>query len=679
MKLGPVLRWRNLLVLGICLKVLLALLFSSGFSDVLFRPFIEWFLDNGGNPYLHFHLNPSGEAFPYPPLMLYLMSIALLPVHWLAGEVVVLQNLFFKLPLLVADLLVLGLLLRSFPNRKLAVLGFWFFSPIVLYSTYAHAQLDIIPTALFFAAIYFLQHRRWQQSALLLALALSTKLHLMAILPIVGIYLLRQYGWRRLGIYVGIVGGVWGLLTLPFSLDNSFWAYIFGDKQPQLLYSTFYRINDLKVYLPVLVLLVLTLRFFNYRKANADLLYSFLALTLALFVMLITPSPAWYLWMMPFLVMFFVKFYQEDRRLLYLYAALHGVYLVYFLGFHTGETYNLAWLGKAFYPHITPNEKLYNLAFTTLLATMGALLYAVYSLGLRSNQVYRKRHATVIGIGGDSGTGKTTLLKDIKAMLGYRMQELEGDADHRWERGDQNWKQYTHLDPKANQLHQQAAQVQALKFGRSIFRREYDHSTGKFTTPERISSKDFILLSGLHPFYLPQMRQLIDMKIYLDTDENLRRHWKILRDTAKRGYSATQILEQIESRMPDARKHIYPQKDYADLTISYFSETAYTPGDPHARPSLQQRFTFSTSLPADPLLEVLYPLPLDWNYQPDLATQYILIPNEPADLHIASLARQLIPNLDELLGEHVQWQSGYRGLTQLVILYFLSHKMMQDG
>jgi hypothetical protein len=46
---------------------------------------------------------------------------------------------------------------------------------------------------------------------------------------------------------------------------------------------------------------------------------------------------------------------------------------------------------------------------------------------------------------------------------------------------------------------------------------------------------------------------------------------------------------------------------------------------------------------------------------------------------VAALANALIPNVDELLGDAVVWQTGFRGLSQLVILYCLSHKMMQDG
>ena len=103
-----------------------------------------------------------------------------------------------------------------------------------------------------------------------------------------------------------------------------------------------------------------------------------------------------------------------------------------------------------------------------------------------------------------------------------------------------------------------------------IFRSEYEHSNGKFSIPKKVKPKEFIVIAGLHPFYLPKLRKNIDLKIYIDTDESLRRHWKIIRDTKKRGYSTQKIVEQIETRMDDAVKYIYPQKDYADMIIKYY-------------------------------------------------------------------------------------------------------------
>ena len=54
---------------------------------------------------------------------------------------------------------------------------------------------------------------------------------------------------------------------------------------------------------------------------------------------------------------------------------------------------------------------------------------------------------------------------------------------------------------------------------------------------KKVEPKDFIVIAGLHPFYLPKLRKNIDLKIYIDTDDKLRRHWKIIRDTKQRGYN----------------------------------------------------------------------------------------------------------------------------------------------
>ncbi len=71
----------------------------------------------------------------------------------------------------------------------------------------------------------------------------------------------------------------------------------------------------------------------------------------------------------------------------------------------------------------------------------------------------------MIGIAGDSGAGKTRLLEKIEHLFGTGKDILflEGDGDHRWERGDENWEQYTALDPQANYLYRQAENIKNLR------------------------------------------------------------------------------------------------------------------------------------------------------------------------------------------------------------------------
>lgn len=158
------------------------------------------------------------------------------------------------------------------------------------------------------------------------------------------------------------------------------------------------------------------------------------------------------------------------------------------------------------------------------------------------------------------GTGKDVLF-------------IEGDGDHRWARNDKNWEQFTALGPQANYLYRQAEDIRRLKKGNHVFRAEYDHNTGSLTVPRKVNTKKYIALSGLHSLYLPALRDELDLKIFMDTDNELRNYWKIERDTKTRGHSKEEIVEQIRKRLPDAEKYIYPQKAYADLVITYFDKT----------------------------------------------------------------------------------------------------------
>ena len=115
------------------------------------------------------------------------------------------------------------------------------------------------------------------------------------------------------------------------------------------------------------------------------------------------------------------------------------------------------------------------------------------------------------------------MLELINSLLGRKeVLEIEGDGDHKWERGEEMWNSYTHLDPRANFLYRQALDLQMLREGKNVYRVEYDHSTGKFSEKHRVVPRKYIVVCGLHSLYLPQMRRSLDLKIYMDTEETLR-------------------------------------------------------------------------------------------------------------------------------------------------------------
>jgi uridine kinase len=303
-------------------------------------------------------------------------------------------------------------------------------------------------------------------------------------------------------------------------------------------------------------------------------------------------------------------------------------------------------------------------------------MYRFYNYGLRSNSIYSKRTNLTIGIGGDSGVGKTMLLKRLDELFGERMLQIEGDGEHKWERGDSNWAQFTHLDPKANYIHKQAEAIQALKNHKTIFRSVYNHSDGKFSEPIQVFPKEFIVIAGLHPFYLPKSRKIIDIKIFVNTDEQLRRHWKILRDTKKRGYDVHRIQEQIEARRDDAQKYIYPQKDYADIIIEFYPLNEFILGDSSQDITLCLKLTFDANVYAELIVQRLIGNIL-WDYNSDLKTQYLDV-RELENFNFEEIAFEVIPNIQEILYPSSKWSSGYDGLIQLICLLMISEKLKES-
>jgi len=174
-----------------------------------------------------------------------------------------------------------------------------------------------------------------------------------------------------------------------------------------------------------------------------------------------------------------------------------------------------------------------------------------------------------IAICGDSGAGKSVLSNVLKNLFCNSI-VLEGDRYHKWERSDDSWKNITHLNPTANHITKMQRDVFNLKMGNTIYQVDYDHNTGKFTSPQPVNSSENLIVCGLHSLYNNQ-GALYDLKIFMDTERNLKTKWKVKRDVCTRGYTMQQVLSSITKREEDYYTHILPQKKYADVIIKFFS------------------------------------------------------------------------------------------------------------
>lgn len=684
--------WRLLLPTGrelwlllpvVAVKILLIFLFSSDYQDKLFIPFVSHFLDNFDNPWSYFLGHPSGIEFPYHPLMLYILAIFYAPYHYLVGSPSALGSFFFQLPSLLSDLCIYVVLRNLFPKNINQLLIVYFLSPIIIYAVYMHSQLDLLPTAVFFVSIFLLTKGKSKLSAVGFGIAVCIKLHVIAGLPLLLIYINKHSGRLATLKYLIISGLIYLIVCYPYLLSEGFYRLVLANEKNALVYTATYDIGSMSIYILYLLIIIIYSRFFFYHKTNNDLLYSFLAMLFSLFVLVIEPAPGWYIWLVPFVSILYIKLGKRDNRMYFAWAALSTAYIFFFIFFYSSKYVDLTLLGQAVNLKIT-NSHLINTSFTMLEAALLGNIIIFYRYGVRSNATYKRQFATVIGISGDSGSGKTTLLRDIRGLLGtgiFDKQEgvlgIEGDGDHKWERNHEMWSRYTHLDPKANYLHRQADNLLALKRGSKVYRSDYDHTTGTFTKSCPVEPQQYIVLSGLHTLYLPKMRKIIDVKIFLDTDETLRRHWKIIRDMSKRGYDSQKLLDQLDARTRDSVRYIQPQKEFADIIIRYFTEDHYTLGDPSSVPHINLQITLDASIPLEEVILEIEKKGIDifWEYSEDLQTQHLIL-REPVDRQLVDqLSQKIISNPEEVIRSRPIWASGHRRMVQLILLLVLSEKL----
>jgi phosphoribulokinase len=177
----------------------------------------------------------------------------------------------------------------------------------------------------------------------------------------------------------------------------------------------------------------------------------------------------------------------------------------------------------------------------------------------------------ILGIVGDSAAGKTTLTRGLAQVFGEEnVMAICTDDYHRYDRQQRAEMGISALHPDCNYLDIIEQHLDLLRRGRSILKPIYNHSTGKFDPPEYIEPRKYVIVEGLLGYSTRQMRESYDVKVYLAPPESLRASWKIKRDTRKRGYTDEQVLEQLKKREPDSEAYIRPQREWADVVVSFY-------------------------------------------------------------------------------------------------------------
>ena len=178
----------------------------------------------------------------------------------------------------------------------------------------------------------------------------------------------------------------------------------------------------------------------------------------------------------------------------------------------------------------------------------------------------------VIGISGGTGSGKTTVANKIVAEVGANnVVYLQQDSYYR-NLGDMPLEikrhvNFDHPDALDNDL--LINHLETLKAGESIDQPVYDYSTHSRTSATRhIEPRPIIILEGILVFYSPELRGMMDLKIFVDTDADIRFIRRLQRDLEDRGRSPRSVIEQYQTTVrPMHLQFVEPSKRYADIII----------------------------------------------------------------------------------------------------------------
>ncbi|HON81284.1 MAG TPA: phosphoribulokinase [Methanoregulaceae archaeon] len=174
----------------------------------------------------------------------------------------------------------------------------------------------------------------------------------------------------------------------------------------------------------------------------------------------------------------------------------------------------------------------------------------------------------VIGVAGDSGSGKSTFTATLRNLFGDRLvSTITLDDYHCLDREERRIRNITPLAPEANNLEGLEQDLRLLKAGTPVMKKVYNHKTGKLEGPVEFSPPKILILEGLHTLFTPRLRRLVDFSLYVDPAPDVKREWKVKRDVDKRGYSEQEVMDEIRRRQADYSRYIAPQREYADAVI----------------------------------------------------------------------------------------------------------------
>lgn len=611
----------------------------------------------------------SNLAFPYG----YAMWLALLPASIFCKFLGVSLISGYKFTLLVADLLLFGLLEKLIKKDEIILFYYWL-SPIVIFAIYGLGLNDIIPVLFLSLSLFYIKRNQLNWSGFYSAIAISAKISMGMALPFILIYLYVNKSLRG-DLLSFLKVFIFTLLVLftPFIFSPAAIEMLFQNPEiSKVLNLTLKLSTGIVIYIVPLIYVLMTYFFWRLKRLNFDLLFSAIGITFFMILLFIPCMLGWFLWCIPFLINYQSISGRITTFLILLFSSLYlfGTLLTTPLKVFFNKTFLL----ERFVSHF-----LFETMIQTSIFILGFLLIVrFWREAFFQSDFYRlSRKPLLVGISGDSASGKDTFVINITKIFGeFNTTKVSGDDYHLWDRHKPIWKFMTHLNPMANDLERFLEDIILLKGGKEILSKKYDHTSGKLKSFEKAESNDLILVSGLHTFTNPLLRECFDLKVFLDIDEDLRKFFKIKRDTTERKKSKISVLNDLKDRKVDSIRFIKPQIKYADLVFSIQPTSQISLKNLKKSPLPQLRLVVTTKdgLNMGSLYRTLIGicgLHVDFALDSN-GCSVMSIDGDVKSEDIKLASEILCKRFLQFLDVSPQWEAGIPGLMQLVSLYHIN-------
>lgn len=637
-------------------------------SMLSFDPWAAWIASEG-----------TPAAFPYG----YAMWFSFLPLTLIAKALGLPLIYAHQITLLIVDFCLLLVLRLLLPDRgRLLLLAYWL-SPIVILASYGLGLNDLIPLLLLCLSIFFVRKVKLKISGAFLAAAISAKLSMIIALPFFMIYLFNNRALRK-SLQKFLLGFGLSIFTLgvPFLFSAASMQMLLGNPEMGKVYQLEIELTgNVSVYVVPLVYLIMLYMTWRVRRINFELFQATTGLSFFLIVLMTPASPGWFVWCLPFLALYQAMSGRIAILLVSILSAAYvlGALLVTPLQLANGSEFAL----ESMFPVLGQLGGHTTSILHTVMVAIGLVLaIRIWREAVSRNEFFRlSRKPFVMGVAGDSGSGKDTFADAITGLFGeHSVVKLSGDDYHLWDRQKPIWQVMTHLNPMANDLEGFCNDLVSLTDGKSVFSRHYNHQTGRMSKPFKIDSNDLIIASGLHALYHPMLRDCYNLRIYLDIDENLRRHFKLMRDVQKRGHSVEGVLRSFDKRKPDSDRFIRPQANHADLIFSLKPIHARPLSDWDDTDALRLKLVVQTKngyneLSIHRVLVGVCGQHIDIVVGNNGTDVKMTIEGDVSAEDVAMAAEILCPRVLEFLDIPPKWQDGMLGLMQLFTVSHISQAL----